>query len=192
MTLTLFLLALYLSAVVFALIMAAMAAWSDISGMVIDNALSILIAASAVAAYAALTAAGKADLIFGPLWAHLAAAGVVLATTAGMFALGWMGAGDSKMATACALWIGSLASFFTFFFFTTLAGGVLALIAIGIGRFKPLRSPDKRSWMGRAQAGESTVPYGVAIAVGLAALILQGGFLNLLDIGLVSPERMGG
>lgn len=192
MTLTLLLLALYLAAVIFALLMALMAAWSDISGMVIDNALSIFIAASAVAAYAALAAAGKADLIFGPLWMHLLCAGVVLALTVGMFALGWMGAGDSKMATACALWVGSFGHFFTFFFYTTLAGGVLGLIALGVMRLKPLQSPDKQSWLGRAQAGEGTVPYGVAIATGFAALLIQGGFFNLLGLGLVSAERMGG
>lgn len=181
---------LYLFGVIFALLVAAGAAWSDITGMIIDNILSILTVAAFVLSYGGLAAAGKADAVFSDWWWHLLSAGIVLAVTMGLFALGRIGAGDSKFASACALWAPFPAGLVTFLFSMALAGGVLAIVALILQKWKPFQNPGAKSWAGRAQAGEGTVPYAVAIAVALVALFVSAGYFNFVAIGVVDPSRI--
>ena len=141
---------LYVFAVIFAALMALLAAWSDISGMVIDNIYSILTAVAFVVGYGALVGAGKDGAAFGALWQHLASGGGVLVVTMAMFGLKWLGAGDSKLASACALWTAAPGGLITFLVAASLAGGVLALATLAIRQWKPLHNPDAGSWVGRA------------------------------------------
>ncbi len=59
---------------------------------------------------------------------HLAAFGVVLAVCFGLFAFGLIGGGDAKMLAAAALWIGWWPLMGTYIVYTTLFGGLLAII----------------------------------------------------------------
>ena len=43
---------------------------------------------------------------------------------------------------------------------------------------KPFEEAAKDSWIERLQAGESSVPYGIAITFGTAIAFLQLGYLN--------------
>jgi prepilin peptidase CpaA len=181
---------LYVFAVIFVVLIALLAAWSDISGMVIDNVYPILIAAAFAVGYGALVAAGKDGAAFGALWQHLASGGAVLILTMGLFALGALGAGDSKLAAACALWAAAPGGLLPFFLATSLAGGALALATLVLRGWKPFSSPDPGGWIGRAQAGEGAVPYGAAIAVGLLATMVQAGCFDLPAIGAVDPSRL--
>ena len=73
---------------------------TDFFTMKIPNRLTLALFALGVAALA-LAAPGWTTVGW-----HFAAAGVILAGGFAFFAMGWMGGGDVKFATAIALWLG--------------------------------------------------------------------------------------
>jgi prepilin peptidase CpaA len=92
----------------------------------------------------------------GEGWPFIAVAvvvgAVVLAIGFGLFAINVIGGGDAKFAAAVTIWIGFSYDLLRFFLIMSLAGGVLAILALtwqAVSR-RPLRRP---------------LPYGVAIAV---------------------------
>jgi prepilin peptidase CpaA len=102
-----------------------------------------------------------------PLWPDI---GIQVAIAAGVFALlavafyaGMMGGGDVKLAAALALWFSPLSTL-RFLVFMSIAGGVLTLVVVGIHRMKK-------------KPGKPEIPYGVAIAFGGLAILIQR-FLN--------------
>ncbi|HEX7930642.1 MAG TPA: prepilin peptidase [Sphingomicrobium sp.] len=102
-----------------------------------------------------------------PLWPDI---GMQVAIAAGVFALlavafyaGMMGGGDVKLAAALALWF-SPVSTLRFLVFMSIAGGLLTLVVVGIHRMKK-------------KPGKPEIPYGVAIAFGGLAILIQR-FLN--------------
>lgn len=117
-------------------------------------------------------------LILGvPPQAVLAAAivGIVLLGAGmAMFALKWMGGGDAKLMAAAALWIG-LPGIASFFLYTGLAGGLLALglIAARSAYLRPFAASGP-AWVGRLATPGAAAPYGVAIAVGALASFPHG------------------
>ncbi|HEY5107125.1 MAG TPA: prepilin peptidase [Caulobacteraceae bacterium] len=117
-------------------------------------------------------------LILGvPTQAILAAvivAVVLLGAGMVMFALKWMGGGDAKLMAAAALWIG-LPGIASFFLYTGLAGGILALGLIG-ARSAFLRpfAASGPAWVGRLATPGAAAPYGVAIAMGALAAFPHG------------------
>lgn len=166
----------FLFAVFVALGAGFLAALSDFRGMVIPNALSVVIAAAFFAAYAGLWLSGRDD-VFMPLVPHLLSALVVFAVTLAMFMLGGIGAGDSKLASAFAFWTG-LEGLMAFLFYMALAGGVLGLVALALRRWKPVRGSREGGWIARVQAGENGVPYGAAIFAGALASFVKLGYLG--------------
>ena len=66
-------------------------------------------------------------------WAAATGLGALVAGMA-MFALGWIGGGDAKLFTACALWLG-LTSTPVFLLITALAGGLLAVGLLGARKY---------------------------------------------------------
>jgi prepilin peptidase CpaA len=62
---------------------------------------------------------------------HLAVGAVVLGVGFGLFAFGVIGGGDAKLGAAVALWIGLSFDLLRFFLIMALAGGVLAVLALG-------------------------------------------------------------
>lgn len=102
-----------------------------------------------------------------PLWPDAAiqvavAAGVFVLLAAAFYA-GMMGGGDVKLAAALALWF-SPAMTLSFLIYMSIGGGVLTLVVLILHRVK------KRT-------GKPEVPYGVAIAFGALAILIQR-FLN--------------
>ena len=102
-----------------------------------------------------------------PLWPDAA---IQVAVAAGVFALlavafytGMMGGGDVKLAAALALWFAP-ATTVLFLVYMTIGGGVLTLVVLILHRMKK-------------KAGKPEVPYGVAIAFGALAILIQR-FLN--------------
>jgi len=102
-----------------------------------------------------------------PLWPGIA---IQVALAAGVFALlaiafyaGMMGGGDVKLAAALALWF-SPATTVTFLVYMSIGGGVLTLAVLILHRMKK-------------KPGKPEVPYGVAIAFGALAILIQR-FLN--------------
>lgn len=92
----------------------------------------------------------------------LAAGVVVLALGLIPFAFGVMGAGDVKLASACAVWFG-LGEIMPFLTLVSLYGAVLVLIMVGFRREIAMAYTPRIAFF--AEAGtKMPLPYGVAIA----------------------------
>jgi prepilin peptidase CpaA len=120
-------------------------------------------------------------------WLSHAGAGLsVFAVGVGLFALGWLGAGDVKLMAAVALWAG-FGNLAHFVFIVALAGGGLALLLLGlrvvIARLPALRAVAQGGRLPRILAKGEKVPYGVAIACGAIVLGFQ---LPYLDLGFAA------
>jgi len=106
------------------------------------------------------------DVVPGALWSHglhfLIALGVGMA----LFALGWFGGGDAKLYAAIALWF-DLGWAIPLFLFVALAGVILAVLHIMVALLR--RSDATRSRSMR----EGKIAYGVAIALGAAAMFIR-------------------
>lgn len=142
------------------------AAWSDVQRMMIPNSFSLYIISSFIVCYGVLFFGGVHSHVFEPIVSHLISAAVMFGVTFVLFALKMIGAGDSKLATACALWVGAV-HLMAFLFYMTLCGAALSLFALYVKRRKPFKSPKEGSWIAQVQGGAEKVPYGVAIASGL-------------------------
>lgn len=173
-------LTLYLFLVAASLGIGILAGASDIRGMTIPNIHSLLILGAFPLCYGVCYLAGV-DVFASPL-SHLISLLIVFGVSAGLFALKIMGAADSKLASAYALWLG-VPGLMPFLFYMMVAGGVLGVAALLIRRFKPFTNPSPQSWIGQLQAGADKVPYGVAIVIGA---FVSFGFLGYLGTDVLS------
>jgi prepilin peptidase CpaA len=137
----------------------AYAAVSDMLTMTISNRVSLLL----IAGFFIVACAG--GLPWPTLGLHLLAGLLVLAVTFGMFAAGWMGGGDAKLAAATALWFG-FGGLADYAIVTALAGGVLTFGLLK-ARSHPLPAFAKDwAWTRRLHDPRSGIPYGIALAFG--------------------------
>lgn len=166
----------FLTCLFIAIAVGAMAAWSDFKGLIIPNWHSAAIFLSFVVVYVLMHLLGHGH-VFGSLWSHGAAGLVVFAVTALLFALGTMGAADSKLSTAYAFWVG-VAGLPAFLFYMALTGGLIGLATLFLRKRKPFKAAPTGSWIARAQAGENKVPYGIAIVCGALAGFVKLGYLG--------------
>ena len=171
----------FLSCVLVALGTGALSGLSDMRGMTIPNFYSVIVIGAFALAFAVAWAIGPQYVFFG-LKSHLLAGVMVFGVTVALFALRVIGAADSKLASAYALWVG-IPGLPAFLFYTAMAGGLLALVSLAMKKWKFVKSPPPGSWPARVQAGESKVPYGVAIAVGALASFVKLGYVG---VGLVA------
>jgi len=95
----------------------------------------------------------------------IVAAAVVFFAGVLFFRFGWVGGGDVKLMSALALWAGP-GGLLQFALLTSLVGGGVSLACLGWGIFRRWRDG------GAPALGRIEVPYGVAIALGGAPLIL--------------------
>ena len=102
----------------------------------------------------------------------LAAAGVVLLFTFALFAVGWIGGGDAKLASVTTLWLGADKAP-SYLLFLMLLGGVLAVL-VYLFRALPLsQRVANTAWVAQLRASDkgNKLPYGVAITMaGLCVL----------------------
>ena len=141
----------------------AFAAASDLITMTIPNRVSLLLIAGFVA-MAILT--GMPLATFG--W-HLAAGGLMLVITFGMFAAGWIGGGDAKLAAATGLWFG-MGLLLEYSLWATLLGGMMTLAIL---YWRTALLPEfamKVDWIARLHHHKTGIPYGITLA--LAGLIV--------------------
>jgi len=142
---------------VFAFTMAA-AGISDLTSFKIRNGLML----GFLLAYAALApVSGFAVHEIG--WSAAAAVAVLLVAFI-VFALGWIGGGDAKLAAVTALWVGADHTA-DYLLYTALFGGAFTL---GVLMFRRLPLPavfQGTPWIARLHLASSGVPYGVAMAV---------------------------
>jgi prepilin peptidase CpaA len=158
-----------LTAVVFAACI--FAAVTDVRELRVPNALSLIVIGAFV-----LGIVVSPDS-FGKWWSHLGAFTLVFGVTFAMFAVGMMGGGDTKLASALALWIG-LKTLALYLFWMAAMGGVLGVAALLIRKRRPFRDPPSKSWIAAIQGGGSQLPYAVAISFGAWAALLQNGFIS--------------
>lgn len=148
--------------VVFPALMAYAAA-SDLLTMTIPNRLSLAL----VVGFAAFAIVG--GLSPQTILLHAGAGLVMLALTFSLFAAGWIGGGDAKLAAATALWLG-FEALPGYLFFAAIAGGVLTLALLAL-RFASLpRFAEGWPWLRRLHDPAEGVPYGIALAA--AALLV--------------------
>ena len=152
------------------------AAVSDLMTMTIPNRLVLAL----VAAFA--VAAPLSGMDPWALLAHLGAAALVLLIGFALFAPGWIGGGDAKLAAVTALWFG-FEQLMPYLAIAGLAGGVLTLALVQL-RANPLPAPVVRwSWVRRLHSPKEGVPYGIALAFA-ALLVLPETSLWRASIGL--------
>lgn len=111
--------------------------------------------AVALAAVIAAIAAGPTS----SLWQNGVIGALLLGIGLPLFAAGWLGGGDVKLLTALGLWT-NFAVVLPLLACVLLAGGVVALLSIMVRG-------------GRAARRSKGVPYGVAIAIGTAIMLLR-------------------
>lgn len=107
----------------------------------------------------------------------LAAFAVALAGGGVLYLLGWIGAGDTKLFAAAALFAG-MAHLPLLFVGTALAGGLYAVAVLVIRPKEVMRGMTRR---GRTDGKLRGIPYGVAIAAGALLVGYMTHFLNPHD-----------
>lgn len=151
---------LYMSAllIVFPALMA-YAAVSDLLTMTISNRISLLLTAG----FIVLALAG--GLSWHAIGMHGLAALCTLVVTFGMFAAGWMGGGDAKIAAATMLWLG-FGGVMEYALMTAMAGGVLTFVVISFRDYPLPAFAENWEWSRRLHSATSGIPYGIALAFG--------------------------
>ncbi len=147
-----------LQALVYTLpVLLVIAAISDLATMKIPNAISIaLVAGYCAAAYFAQI--GWEAFLYG-----IACGLAVLAATFGMFAMGWMGGGDAKLASATAVWMG-WTLIMPYLLIAAVFGGLLTLMILFFRWIKLPESAANRAWIQRLHRPRGGIPYGIALA----------------------------
>lgn len=142
------------------------AAFSDLLAMTISNFISLALMCLFV------PLAIGSGLAAGEIFWHLATGALILAIGFALFARGWIGGGDAKLAAATAVWLG-FDRLGEYALVASLLGGVLALLILGLRRWPVLARMIKRAWVKRLHQPGMGVPYGIALAI--AGLLLYPG-----------------
>lgn len=153
----------------------AFAALSDLFTMTISNRISIALVAVFVP-FAWLVGLSGQDIMI-----HIACGFGVLVLTFGMFAFGWIGGGDAKLAAATAVWLGwqHLGDYGVY---ATLLGGALTLLILAL---RKLPMPDyalRYTWVARLYDHKAGVPYGIALAVAGLLIYPDTGLWNAASL----------
>ncbi|MEI2385388.1 prepilin peptidase [Breoghania sp. JC706] len=155
-------------------IIVVLAGISDLMTMTISNRFSLGLVAAFVVLVPFVT--GWDPATWG---SHLAAGAIMLAATFTLFAFGWIGGGDAKLAGAIALWLG-MPHLIAFIVFTTLFGGALTLGLLGFRNIAIPHVAVRLPWVVRLHALEDGIPYGLALSAAALVLYPQTNWLALL------------
>lgn len=153
------------------LVTSVLAAVSDVRSLRIPNSYSIVVIVCFIGAFI------LSPDSFGRWWEHVGAFFGMLVITYLMFVAGMMGGGDSKFGSALALWTG-LHGLLPYVFYMAIMGGIIGICSIIFRKYKPFKNPAAGSWMAEAQEGKNSVPYGIAITVGVWGSLLHTGFMD--------------
>lgn len=154
---------------------------SDFRSMTIPNLFAGLIVLAFVPAYLADMFSGDGLEFFVSWKSHVIAASLVFVLTFLLFMGRLIGAGDSKLCSALALWMG-VSGLAPYLFYMALAGAVLGLLTKLMNSKQLVSAPKEGGWIARSQAGEQGVPYGIAICLGAIVAFYQ--------LGYFSPEKL--
>jgi len=133
------------------------AAVSDLFTMTISNRVSIALAVVFV------PLAARGGMPVGEIGIHLAIGAAILVLTFALFAFGWIGGGDAKLAAATAIWIDwdRLADYGLD---AALIGGALTLAILQLRRWPLPVWAGPLAWLTRLHDKNAGVPYGIALA----------------------------
>jgi len=135
----------------------AFAAISDLLTMTISNRVSIALVVLFIAlAFACGLPATKI------LW-HLACGAAMLLFAFGLFACGWIGGGDAKLAAATAIWLG-FDHLGDYALAASALGGVLTVSIIVLRKWPLPGVLLARQWATRLHEPGTGIPYGIALA----------------------------
>ncbi len=141
------------------------AARNDALTMIISNKISMLLL---VCFFLIAPFVWQGWPIFGE---HILVGLTVLVFGFTIFSLGWLGGGDAKLMAATAFWW-QWSDLGLYIIYTTLAGGVIAMMILGGRAFVPadrLTAP----WLHKLVKQEKNMPYGIALAIGALATLPQ-------------------
>ena len=136
----------------------AYAAFSDLFTMTISNRISIALVIGF------FVAAGILHVPLEAIGWHVGCALVVLAGTFVLFAMGWVGGGDAKLAAATALWLG-FEHLADYGLIAAVIGGALTLIILQLRKLPMPGWAIEREWIARLHESENGIPYGIALAI---------------------------
>lgn len=164
---------------------------SDFKSMTIPNIYAGGIVLAFIPAFAADYFTGVGMEFFAALSSHLIAGGLVFALTLLLFAARVMGAGDSKLCSALALWVG-LSGLAAFIFYMALVGALLAVATKIMNKKLLFPNAAEGSWIALSQKGAGGVPYGIAILCGAVIAFYQLGYFSVGTLaGLVNYTENG-
>ncbi|MCA6123208.1 prepilin peptidase [Bradyrhizobium sp. WSM 1704] len=153
----------------------AFAAASDLLTMTIPNRVSLALLAGFLI-MAPLTGMGLHEMLN-----HAGAGALVLVVAFGMFAMGWLGGGDAKVAAAAGLWFG-FEHLLAYLVFASLFGGALTVLLLQLRQY-PLPYPlTSQAWLMRLHDKQTGVPYGVALALGALVVYPETDWIKAIDI----------
>ncbi|MGQ0446570.1 MAG: A24 family peptidase [Beijerinckiaceae bacterium] len=133
------------------------AAVSDLLTMTISNRISIALAVLFIAM------AFACGLPATQILRHLACGAAMLVFAFGLFAMGWIGGGDAKLAAATAIWLG-FDHLGDYALSASLIGGVLTLSIIMLRKWPLPGALLARQWATRLHEPGTGIPYGIALA----------------------------
>jgi prepilin peptidase CpaA len=157
------------------------AAVSDFRTMTIPNIYAGGIAIAFIAAFLADMFTGAGMEFFAGWQSHAIGFAAIFAVTFVLFSLRIIGAGDSKLASAVALWVG-LSGMASFLFYMAIVGALLGLMTKLMNKKVLVAAPKEGGWIAQSQAGRLGVPYGIAICVGAIIAFYQ--------LDYFSPEKL--
>jgi prepilin peptidase CpaA len=153
----------------------AFAAASDLFTMTISNRVSLALAAGFLV-LAIFSGMGLHDIL-----THVGAGAAVLVVAFACFAMGWVGGGDAKVASAAALWFG-FAHLLDYLVYASLFGGALTLLLLQFRQW-PLPYPFAgQQWLLKLHAKDSGIPYGIALAIGALTIYPETEWIKAVDL----------
>lgn len=153
----------------------AFAAVSDLLTMTIPNRVSLLL----VAGFA--LAAALAGMPMQEVLQHGGAGLAVLVAGFACFAMGWIGGGDAKVASAAALWLG-LPHLLNYLLYASLFGGALTLFLIQFRHWPLPALLGRQPWLLRLHGKDEDIPYGIALALGALVIYPETEWVKAIDL----------
>lgn len=138
----------------------AFAAISDMLSMTIANRIPVFLVAT-FAIVAPLT--GMDWQAFGM---HFATAGMVLAVTFGLFAVGAMGGGDAKLLAATSLWFGFGIELVEYLVTASFLGGMLTVALLSLRKSTFAAFMSNNMFLRHLADAKVGIPYGIALGIG--------------------------
>ncbi|MCP3417460.1 MULTISPECIES: A24 family peptidase [Bradyrhizobium] len=153
----------------------AFAAASDLLTMTIPNRISLALVAGFFV-LAPLTGMAVHEIL-----THAGAGALVLVVAFGMFAMGWVGGGDAKVAAAASLWFG-FEHLLPYLVFASLFGGALTVLLLQLRQW-PLPYPlASQAWLSRLHDKQTGIPYGIALALGALLIYPETDWIKTIDL----------